>query len=227
MTKRSRGRPPGRTAQGEATRELLYETAITLFSERGYEGTTLRAIAKAADVSPGLLYRYFPSKQAVVMELYRRLSTRFAERCADLPSGSWFARFTATLRASLGTLEPHRTTLKAVLPLMIADTEGGLLSEAGAPARDRVRQCFLDAVDGASNAPGPDLNGPLGRLLDLAQLGAILFWLLDRSPDQRATAGLLAWIGGLEMFATAALWAPGTSRTLRTLDALASDALYD
>ena len=55
--RRKRGRPPGRTAAGEAARRRLYETAIALIGERGYEGATLRDVAARAGVSPALLYR--------------------------------------------------------------------------------------------------------------------------------------------------------------------------
>ncbi|HEY9462479.1 MAG TPA: helix-turn-helix domain-containing protein, partial [Vicinamibacterales bacterium] len=74
-----RGRPPGRTVEGEATRHRLYETAIRLIGEQGYEATTLRDVAKRAGVSAGLLYRYFPSKRSVVLALYDELSDAFAK----------------------------------------------------------------------------------------------------------------------------------------------------
>jgi len=50
---RKRGRPSGRTAEGEATRHRLYDTAVTLIGERGYEATTLRdwLMAQAAQAS--------------------------------------------------------------------------------------------------------------------------------------------------------------------------------
>jgi hypothetical protein len=52
---------------------------------------------------------------------------------------------------------------------------------------------FTDGVSGAGDAPGK-LAVPLGRLLYLMHLGVILWWLLDRSAKQRATAGLIALI---------------------------------
>jgi len=61
------GRPKGQTRQGAAARLALYKTAIDLIGERGYEATTLREVADRAGVSVGLLYRYFPSKRAVVL----------------------------------------------------------------------------------------------------------------------------------------------------------------
>ena len=86
---RKRGRPPGSTPQGAASRERLYATAIQLIAARGYAETTLRDIAKEAGVSVGLLYRYFPSKQAVVIALYDELSADYARQAAMMPSGRW------------------------------------------------------------------------------------------------------------------------------------------
>lgn len=44
------------------TRQRLYETATGLFLKQGYENTTIRQIAAAAEVSTGTVYRYFPNK---------------------------------------------------------------------------------------------------------------------------------------------------------------------
>src|SRR5215204_319268 len=110
---RKRGRPPGQTSQGAAARDRLYATAMQLIAARGYEATTLRDIAREAGVSIGLLYRYFPSKQAVVIALYDELSSEYERRAADLPAGRWRDRFVFALRASLEGLEPHRVALRA------------------------------------------------------------------------------------------------------------------
>ncbi|MCB9690740.1 MAG: TetR/AcrR family transcriptional regulator [Alphaproteobacteria bacterium] len=101
----ARGRPPGRTEKGEASRAALYATAVKRFTEDGYEATTLRGIAREAGVSPALLYKYFPSKQAVVMALYDDLSARFADGLA-LPEAGWTVRVVTTLRFSLEVLAP-------------------------------------------------------------------------------------------------------------------------
>src|SRR4249919_2407149 len=87
---RKKGRPPGQTARGAAARDRLYATAMQLIAARGYEATTLRDIAKEEGVSVGLLYRYFPSKQAIVLALYDELSSEYARQAAEMPPGRWF-----------------------------------------------------------------------------------------------------------------------------------------
>jgi AcrR family transcriptional regulator len=87
-------------------RDRLYATATRLIAARGYEATTLRDIAKKAGVSVGLLYRYFPGKQAVVIALYDELSSKYAQQAAGMPPGRWRDRFLFALKTSL-VLEPH------------------------------------------------------------------------------------------------------------------------
>src|ERR1041384_3568729 len=86
--------------KGERTREHLVRTALELFEKKGFERTTLRDIAARAKGSLGLLYRYYPSKDALVVELYDELSREFERRATKFPDGSWLVRFAAALRLS-------------------------------------------------------------------------------------------------------------------------------
>lgn len=51
------------------TAERIYRTALNLFRERGYDGTTVEDIAQAADVAKGTFFNYFPTKDAVLSYL--------------------------------------------------------------------------------------------------------------------------------------------------------------
>jgi hypothetical protein len=53
----------GKQSKSEQTRSLILETALRLFQERGYDKTTMRAIATEAGVSVGNAYYYFESKE--------------------------------------------------------------------------------------------------------------------------------------------------------------------
>ena len=50
------------------TRAAIQEHALRLFRERGYTATTVEQIADAAEISPATFYRYFPTKEDVVLQ---------------------------------------------------------------------------------------------------------------------------------------------------------------
>jgi AcrR family transcriptional regulator len=60
---RRRGRPP--KAEAGDTREELLRAALRLFASRGYEGTSVRAIAREVGLSESVLYAHFESKRAI------------------------------------------------------------------------------------------------------------------------------------------------------------------
>jgi len=223
--RRPRGRPPGRTAEGEASRRRLYETAIELISERGYERATLRDVAARANVSSTLLYRYFPNKRAVVLALYDELSEAFAAKAAAISAGRWRDRFVQALEWSLVVLGPHRVTLRALAPVMVGDTEEGVFARRTAFSRVRVQGVFCTAVSGAKDAPPPPLADALGRLLYLLHLGVILWWLLDRSPRQRATRSLVALLARMLPSAQLALHLPAVRGFVTSADSLFVEGL--
>ena len=222
---RRRGRPAGPTPQAAETRAALYRTAVDLFARQGFESTTLRQIAQRAGVSPALLYRYFPSKRAVVLALYDSLSLEFARRTAELPRGRWRARFLFALRTSLDVLAPHRSALVALVPILVGGDES-LFAPATAFSRERVQRAFVEAATGAIDAPRGPLARALGRVLYLVHLALILWWLLDRTEGQSATAALVAVTGrALPPFALA-LRLPLVRSLVRELDWAAQRALF-
>lgn len=221
-----RGRPKGQTAQGVAARDLLYATAKRLIAKHGYEATTLRDIATEAGLSVGLLYRYFPSKQAVVLRIYDELSLDYAEKSAGMPSGKWRDRFCFALGESLRVLEPHRMTLRALTPVIMGNPEQGIFSEATAFSRLRVQTVFEKAVSESSDTPKQPLAGALGRILYLAHLAVILWWLYDKTSQQRATASLISLMKQLLPSLSLALRMPTLRNFVISVDELVREALF-
>ena len=224
--RRRPGRPPGPTADGLRTRKRLYDAAIELISARGYDAATLRDVADAAEVSVGLLYKYFPSKRAVVLALYDELSADFAREAARMPRGPWRQRYVFALRTSLRVLGPHRRALSSLVPVLVGDPEDGVFGPSTAFSRDRIVPVFDVAIRGASDAPKPELVGPLGRLLYLVHLAVLLWWVLDKSPRQRATPALVALIERALPLASLALRVGPVRSILRTGDELFREALF-
>lgn len=63
----------GTTKAGRVTRERLIEVATELIRQDGYAACSVAAIAERADVATGTLYRHFPSKAALFVEVFRKV----------------------------------------------------------------------------------------------------------------------------------------------------------
>ena len=114
--------PAPRTARERVRAELTAEitrAARRQLAETGAAGLSLRAVARELKMASSALYRYFPSKRAVVLALYDVLSLEYARRTLALPPGRWRERFLFALRTSLAVLGPHRSTLVALVPLLV------------------------------------------------------------------------------------------------------------
>ena len=53
----------------EDTRSRILKAALRLFAAQGYDGTTTKELAKKAKVAEGTIFRYFPNKKAVLIEV--------------------------------------------------------------------------------------------------------------------------------------------------------------
>src|ERR1044071_1729982 len=97
------------TVKGEQTKLLILNAALDLLAERGYEKTTMRAIAEKAGVSLGNAYHYFRSKEHLVQAFYAR--THEEHLAASLPvlekESTLRARLLAIMRLKIQTLEPY------------------------------------------------------------------------------------------------------------------------
>ena len=69
--------------KAEETKSRLERAALTLFVARGVAETTTKEIAMAASVAEGTIYRYFPSKEQLALDLFLRHHQGLAEALAE------------------------------------------------------------------------------------------------------------------------------------------------
>lgn len=96
----------------DKTREVLLDKAAQMFSRKGYQSTSLKEIAAAADMKAGSLYYHFVSKEALMVEVLDRsiqfISDRVAEEIEKLDGDDSFeSGLKAFIRGHLTAILTH------------------------------------------------------------------------------------------------------------------------
>ena len=159
-----------------ARRERVIAAAVDLASDGGYEAVQMRDVAARADVALGTLYRYFPSKDhlliAALAEQVSTLQRRLAQKPPRGPSAA--DRVVDVLRRASRALEREpRLTAALVTALSSADPS---VAEAKQEVYDILASVIADAVDHDALAQGVGVVRVLGHV-----------WF----------AALVSWVGGM------------------------------
>ncbi|WP_200211561.1 TetR family transcriptional regulator [Micromonospora coerulea] len=182
------------TARGEQTRQLILDTAMRLFRERGYARTTMRAIAQEAGVAVGNAYYYFGSKDHLIQEFYA--DTQVEHRAAAAPvldrEREFAARLAGVLHAGVDVLTPYHSFAASFFKTAAEPTSpmSPFSAESSAP-REASIALFREVLEGSTAKVDPELRPELPELLWLAYMGVVLYWVHDRSPDQVRTRKLI------------------------------------
>ena len=175
--------------KSEETRSLIVATAMRLFTENGYDRTTMRSIAAEAGVSVGNAYYYFSSKEQLIQGFYDEIARVHQTAARERMAGeTGFAeRLEHVLLCWVDTAEPyHRFGTQFFVNA--ADPESPL----------------SPFVENSDLKVDPELREELPELLWLFQMGVVLFWVHDRSQQTkrtrmlvRRTVPLIARLAGL------------------------------
>ncbi|WP_158841479.1 TetR family transcriptional regulator [Saccharothrix deserti] len=101
--------PGRRELHKAATRRALQDAALDLFERHGYERTTVRDVASAAGVTERTFFRYFPSKEDLVLGEVLDLIPVLAEAVRARPAGE--PPYEAVLNGLLAVAEQRGTGL--------------------------------------------------------------------------------------------------------------------
>jgi AcrR family transcriptional regulator len=145
-----------RSPDAEASRAALLRAARELFAERGFDRTTVRAIAERAGVNQALLFRYHGNKEALFAAAISEEAVEFADASAP------HRLLEATLRRMLQTDEPDTPLFAALRSPGHAGALAALREEIGEP----YRRAFASLTP-APGSPDAELRADL-----------LLAWLL-------------------------------------------------
>lgn len=162
------------------TRAAIQQHALRLFQTQGYDATTVEQIAEAAEVSPSTFFRYFPTKEDVV--LYDELDPQFIAAFEAQPS-------------ELSPIQAMRSTLRAVFSRLGAEEMGQQWERARLVLQvPELRMRMLDQLAQGVELMAELLAKRVGRRADElpvraaagAMIGALMAVLLTVAEDPGA-----------------------------------------
>jgi AcrR family transcriptional regulator len=150
------------------TRAAIQEHALRLFREQGYHETTVEQIAEAAEVSPSTFFRYFPTKEDVVLfdATDPIMLERFAEQPPDLSLVEALRRSIREVYAGLSEEQMQRELERTELAMSVPELRAHALA------------MFADTIDfmipPLAERLGRDPDDPDLRTFCGAVMGAIM-----------------------------------------------------
>jgi AcrR family transcriptional regulator len=157
------------------TRETIQRVAFELFDEKGYANTTIEEIAEAAEVSPSTFFRYFPSKELVLMadDLDQVTVEALAQQPADLPTLQAFRR---AFDITMATLSEDDWELERTRQRLVFSTHELKLVQF-----NEYLRVVRELAEAESRRTGRDADDFEVRVLFGALAGALMA-VLDHDP---------------------------------------------
>lgn len=176
------------TSKGEQTRRHIFECALELFRENGFDATTMQEVAARADVVKSAAYYYFPGKEAIIQAYYEAVQSEQERICdeAFAQSKDLKTRLTTAMHTKFDLAKDDRNLLGVVFRYT-GEPEHPLscLGRGTAEIRWRSMQIFRQAIAG-ERLP-KDLEQLLPVALWALQMGLLVMFLYDNSAAQRRT----------------------------------------
>jgi AcrR family transcriptional regulator len=173
--------PPPRRLDVDERRRQLVALGMDLFSTRPYDDVSIDELARAAGISKGLLYHYFPTKRDFYVATVREGARQLLERTRSASEGGPgepLERLRAGLDAFLDYVAQHGPAYAALLRSGVgADVEVARIV-------DETRETFCTRL--LEGAPAPPIEVSGGALVHLALRGWLGF----------VEAATIEWLGG-------------------------------
>jgi AcrR family transcriptional regulator len=170
-------RPGLRERKKQQTRERVRREAYRLFTEQGYEATTIDQIAEAAEISPSTFFRYFPTKEDVVIQ--DEYDPALAEALRSRPAGEPIIEaILHALKGPLGKLlEQDREEL--LLRTRISFTDPAIRARSVAE-QERSEQALAAVIAERSGRKAGDLDVKCAAAAIIAVFTTLVRHWVDR-----------------------------------------------
>ena len=174
-------------AQQAKNHRLIIQTAVDLMTQHGFEGTTMKQIARAADIGDATIYKYFPTKEKLVTAYFEQAIADALAQANKTPG-----------KADFSLHERIQLLIDSLLEILLADREfvglaRGLIERAPMlllgeqlPGKTVLKQAFIQMLEQAEATKEivpcgfkPSLAGLLADYV----YGVMAYWLRDETEQ--------------------------------------------
>lgn len=124
----------------KSKKEIILETATTLFTEQGFEKTSVAAICESANVSKGLVYHHFTSKDEILIAIYEQSTQEMINLSSNKTEKNARERLLEIINAVFKQLEDNKMFLKLNLNIMFQPSTRKILETQ---IKERAVQLFI------------------------------------------------------------------------------------
>lgn len=181
--------------QQDTTRRQILASAVALMTRQGYDGTTMKDIARAAGIGDATIYKYFPTKDRLVLGYLdavaqQAIADTLATPCfADYQLHEQLQRLTD---AVLERLEPDKAFVAVIREVTRAAPLALLAGPLpGRSALQTTVTGFIREAQARGELPYPGFEVLAGALYVDFLAAVIAYWMADTSPEASDTAQLV------------------------------------
>ena len=174
-------------AQQAKNHRLIIQTAVDLMTQHGFEGATMKQIARAADMGDATIYKYFPTKEKLVTAYFEQAISDALAQANKTPGQEDFSLH-----------ERLQLLIDSLLEILLADREfvglaRGLVERAPMlllgeqlPGKPQLKQAFvlmLEQAEASKDIASCGFKPSLAALMGDYVYGVMAYWLRDESEQ--------------------------------------------
>ena len=165
-------------------RQRILDAAVVLAAEGGYDAVQMREVALRADVALGTLYRYFASKEHLLVSALAGEVSGIRERLSERPprGADDAERVMDVIRRSMRSLQRHPNVIAAMLKSLISSGAG--VGEAVGPIGGQMTAIVVSAMRHESPETA-ERDRAVAEVVQQVWLASLLWWVVGRAPARQ------------------------------------------
>lgn len=181
-------------------RETIFEAAMSLFAEKGFEATSVEEIAARAGVSRATYFNYFAAKEGVLRHYGQRLNEKLQAMAGHpAPGKSPLEQLHDLMQVMVQEAHANRDRLRLVYQYSLRDPA---YTSGLTPARQQVWDLATDQIERAQAAGEVRRDMPARTMalhvLAVFQSATLALLVGDMNPDPLLASGWQFVLGGIQ-----------------------------